>query len=110
MQTVLARPGESLASYFARATQFTNEFAVRAMECIQNRCLFFTKCGRIGIGAIDTRRDDVVCILSGSLFCFILRPSGSRYKLIGEAYVQGIMRGELFDTDAPIVEEYFVLC
>jgi hypothetical protein len=110
VQTVLAKPGESLTSYLARGAQFTNEFAIRTIECIQNRCLFFTKCGRMGIGAVDTRRDDVVCILFGSPFCFILRPCGSRYQLVGEAYVQGIMRGELFDTDAPRVEEDFVLC
>jgi len=64
----------------------------------------------MGIGAMDMRKADVVCILFGSPFCFILRSFGSRYKFVGEAYVQGVMGGELFDTDAPPVEEDFVLC
>jgi hypothetical protein len=110
VQTVSAKPGETSTSTSSSATQSVHEFAVRAFESLQNRCHFFTKCGRMGIGALDTRKADVVCILFGSPFCFILRPFGSRYKLVGEAYVQGVMGGELFNTDVPPVEEDFVLC
>lgn len=110
MHIVQARPGESFRSLYTRNLLLRAEFAVRTEECIRCRCVFLTKCGRIGIGALDTRRDDLVCILFGSPFCFILRPCGPRFKLVGDAYVQGVMRGEFFNTDASRIEEEFVLC
>jgi len=40
-----------------------------------------------------------VWLLKNADVPFILRPCGeSQYKLIGEAYVHGIMRGELVDA------------
>jgi hypothetical protein len=110
VQTVSVHSGEAFSSTSARSKQSVYEFVVRAIESLQNRCYFFTKCGRMGIGALHTRKADVVCILFGSPYCFILRPFESRYKLVGEAYVQGVMGGELFNTDAPPVEEDFVIC
>jgi Heterokaryon incompatibility protein (HET) len=109
VQKLSAKPRESTLSYLERCRQFTHEFTARVFECVINRCIFFTTCGQIGIGVMATRRDDVVCILFGSPLCFILRPCGSRFKLVGEAYVQGVMKGEFLDTDAVQVKD-FVLC
>ena len=52
---------------------------------------------------------DVVCIFHGAEVPFVLRPEANdRYRLLGEAYVHGIMDGEFMDT-APAIES-FILC
>jgi hypothetical protein len=46
---------------------------------------------------------DLVCVLAGGAIPFVLRqdlrssPSKRRFKLVGEAYVHGIMHGEAAD-------------
>ena len=42
-------------------------------------------------------RGDVVCVLRGCRAPVILRPVGTRYQVIGDAYVYGFMRGEAFE-------------
>jgi hypothetical protein len=37
---------------------------------------------------------DIVVVLFGCIMPFVLRPHGIEYKLVGEAYVHGIMKGE----------------
>ena len=53
----------------------------------------------LGTGLDGTRVGDIVCVLFGSDVPFILRQVGDQgnYKLIGECYVAGIMRGEALD-------------
>lgn len=56
-----------------------------------------TKRGFIGTVPRGTKKGDVVCVLYGGQTPFILRPSESRpgmYRLIGDAYVHGLMQGE----------------
>lgn len=62
--------------------------------CLCLRRFFVTKKGYIGIGPACMQEGDRVCLLSGAIVPFILRPDGDQHKLIGEAYVHGIMRGE----------------
>lgn len=39
---------------------------------------------------------DSICLLEGCTVPVILRPCGGGYKLIGEAFVHGIMKGEFW--------------
>jgi hypothetical protein len=56
---------------------------------------FVTKKGHLGLGLDHAEPGDVVVVLSGSQVPFVLRKSVSgRYKIVGEAYVDGIMDGE----------------
>ena len=96
--------------YFTRHIRFVLPFQERYSNNTAGRCLFTTKCGRMGIGAFHMRKGDAVCVLYGSPFCFILRPHGSNYKLIGDAYVHGVMHGELFEGNILKGERDFVLC
>ena len=60
------------------------------------RRLFVTKKGYIGLGAKSVQRGDKVFVFPGGLVPFVLRgPIEGYYRLIGEAYVHGIMRGEV---------------
>ncbi|KAF5530977.1 heterokaryon incompatibility protein [Fusarium mexicanum] len=61
----------------------------------KGRGLFVTDNGRLGWGLPSTKAGDEVWILEGCRVPCLLRPSGDgRYKLVGEAYVHGIMHGE----------------
>jgi len=70
------------------------------------RRLFRTSRGYLGIGPEDTQPGDRICILTGGHMPLVMRPTedflmlrdtlyrGSRWTLIGESYVHGIMDGE----------------
>ena len=61
------------------------------------RLLFVTERGDLGMGPTVLEVGDEVWILPGADVPLILRPSASsvkEYRLVGEAYVHGIMQGE----------------
>lgn len=62
------------------------------------RALFFTESGRIGLGHDLTSVGDQVYLFQGADVPFIVRKCQGidKYKIVGEAYVHGIMRGEAF--------------
>lgn len=62
-----------------------------------NRCLFATAKGGFGLGPLITRPGDVCCLIFGADIAFVLRPSSdtSGYRLLGEAFVHGVMNGEI---------------
>lgn len=62
-----------------------------------SRRLFVTKAGYIGLAPPSAQPGDVVALLSGGRVPFIIRKDNSseHYHIVGEAYVHGIMDGEL---------------
>jgi len=64
------------------------------------RRVFSTDNGLLGSGQEGIHVGDVVCVLYGGCAPFILRQVSNQghYKLIGEAYVHGIMHGEAIDA------------
>ena len=85
-------------------------------RALHNRRFFRTKKGYYGIAHRTVRTGDLCCVFRGANMPFVVRGEGvsqgsivggkrkrglsacvvDRYLLVGEAYVQGIMRGELF--------------
>lgn len=60
------------------------------------RRLFRTRDNHIGIAAQSMCKDDEIWVLAGVAVPMILRRCGvGEWKLVGEAYVHGIMKGEL---------------
>ncbi|KAF3041356.1 hypothetical protein E8E12_008168 [Didymella heteroderae] len=63
----------------------------------RGKSVFLTKSGRFGLAnsaAMEVR--DVCCIFLGATVPFVLAPAGrGRYRLVGEAYLHGVMAGEL---------------
>ncbi|KAK4064350.1 hypothetical protein Trihar35433_7867 [Trichoderma harzianum] len=64
-----------------------------------NRRVFRTKTGYYGLAHRLIREGDVCCVFPGLRVPFVLRPVGRNggglaYKLVGDAYVHGVMRGE----------------
>jgi hypothetical protein len=61
-----------------------------------NRRFFRTEKGRLGWGPDQMREGDVVCVVSGGAVPLVLRGLGEReFEVIGDAYVHGIMDGEV---------------
>ena len=60
-----------------------------------SRSVFTMDDSNIGLGPREMRKDDLVCILYGCRLPVVLRRDGRSYNLIGPAYVNGAMGGEL---------------
>ncbi|MCJ1383970.1 hypothetical protein MMC17_007084 [Xylographa soralifera] len=58
------------------------------------RKFFTTTRGTIGLGPQSIRPGDSICIFRGGLVPFVLRKDGTRHRLVGEAYVHGVMDGQ----------------
>ena len=61
---------------------------------------FITKSGYIGLGPMTCQPDDVIAIFGGANVPYVLRScenSGRGYSLVGEAFVYGLMDGEVLD-------------
>lgn len=85
-------------------------FATVIWNCAMGRKLCTTKLGYIGFVPPLVAKDDVICLIQGAQVPFVLRSaqgsgSGSvnisvrQYQLVGEAYVHGIMDGELIGRE-----------
>jgi len=88
-------------------------FSVVFGDVYGRRRLFVTAKGYLGLGPSSLQVGDKVYILKGANVPFLLREqeredsregatsneSEMNYKLVGEAYIHGIMNGELFDKD-----------
>lgn len=70
---------------------------------------FITSQGYVGLGPDDMEVGDVVSIFYGAPVPFVLRPvDDGKFKLMGEAYVHGIMDGEFMKEEREEVS--FYLC
>lgn len=77
------------------------------------RKLFFTKHGYLGLGPESAQIGDSVCIFRGAAGPFVCRcrrdeasDSGTtRFQIVGESYVHGIMHGEATRMDHVVMEE-----
>ncbi|KAH8589839.1 heterokaryon incompatibility protein-domain-containing protein [Bisporella sp. PMI_857] len=58
------------------------------------RTLAVTESGYLGPVPEGTQQGDCICILLGAGVPFILRPEGDYWRLIGESYFYGLMKGE----------------
>jgi hypothetical protein len=67
-------------------------------ECLQGTLtgwkFVITKRGFAGVVPNLSQVDDVVAIMKGGCVPFVLRESGEKWRLVGECYVHGIMKGE----------------
>ncbi|KAH7071574.1 heterokaryon incompatibility protein-domain-containing protein [Paraphoma chrysanthemicola] len=71
-----------------------DRWAPTMRNIMRRRRLFVSQNGDIGIGPSDAQAGDIVFIISGCNFPFVLRPSGDSFAVVGEAYIHGQMNGE----------------
>ncbi|KAK7216582.1 hypothetical protein V2G26_004585 [Clonostachys chloroleuca] len=81
--------------FHIRYKEYTRPFYEKAGRALSNRTFFTTENGFSGVGPYDTQPGDVAVVLYGSQRCTVLRPDGDFYRIVGDAYVYGAMRGEM---------------
>jgi Heterokaryon incompatibility protein (HET) len=74
-------------------------FVNRMELLIEGRRLVKTSKGYLGLAPGRAELGDVVALVKGGQLPLILRASGSHWELVGDAYVHGMMQGELFDVE-----------
>ncbi|KAF2177739.1 hypothetical protein K469DRAFT_676716 [Zopfia rhizophila CBS 207.26] len=86
------------------------ETAAAFAKRLSNGTLCFTKKGYLGLVPGDARVGDEVCVFHGGATPFILRRNESKHGhvLIGEAYIHGIMHGEVMDYTHVRVKSFAV--
>ncbi|VUC25578.1 unnamed protein product [Clonostachys rosea] len=97
-------PAEFLPDFpsHIRYKEYTRPFYEKAGRALGNRN------GLSGVGPYDTQSGDVAVVIYGSRRCTVLRPDGDFYRVVGDAYVHGAMRGEMVQG-LNIDERVFVL-
>jgi hypothetical protein len=59
--------------------------------------LFKTTSKDFGVGPVDMKIGDKLCVLLGAEVPFLLRPKGDGYLVVGECYVYDLMHGEVLE-------------
>ena len=59
------------------------------------RAFCFTDCGRLCLAPAHTQVNDIVTVFGGGQKLYVLRPNGRKYQYVGDAYIHGVMNGEL---------------
>jgi hypothetical protein len=80
--------------------------SIREEPKLQGRSFCVTENGHVCNAMHQAEQGDVVAAFGGAERLFILRPVGERYRLVGEAYVEGLMSGEAYEGLDPDVVDY----
>jgi hypothetical protein len=72
----------------------------------KGRKLGCTRGGRFYNARQGTSAGDAIVALQGSDQLFVLRPTGTTYKLIGDIFVDGLMNGEAYVNKDPQEVDY----
>ncbi|KAF2485505.1 heterokaryon incompatibility protein-domain-containing protein [Neohortaea acidophila] len=74
----------------------------------RGRVVFASATGYIGLAPHGTMEGDLIFVVIGADVPFVLRPCEQGYELIGEAYVQGAMSGQVMERDDIVVQDIFL--
>jgi heterokaryon incompatibility protein (HET) len=104
--------GRTLDS-FSPSDNLSQEEAMAASELdrhtrYRGRSFCITEQNRLCSGANEVRKGDAIAAFEGTDRLYILRPVGERYRLIGEAYVDGLMQGEAYEGVDPNEVDYTI--
>ncbi|UPL00043.1 hypothetical protein LCI18_010977 [Fusarium solani-melongenae] len=65
---------------------------------LKGRTLFKTANGRLGMARTNVKEGDIVTVIWSVPAPIVLQAQGSQYRFLGDAYVEGIMKGEFLDA------------
>ncbi|KAH8756473.1 heterokaryon incompatibility protein-domain-containing protein [Hyaloscypha sp. PMI_1271] len=86
-------------------TKMSQIFSRRLTKSITGRRFVRTQGGYIGLAVFDARRGDHIAVFAGGAVPLVVRDTGEReveekeWKLVGDAYIHGIMFGKDFNED-----------
>ena len=75
-------------------TRSEARFLERANYYLAGRSIFRTYAGLFGLAPCTAREKDVMVVLLGCRSPLVLRPAGSKYRIVGVAYCHGFIHGE----------------
>jgi hypothetical protein len=75
-------------------TRSEERFLEGAHNSWRGRSVFRTRAGFFGLAPCAAREEDVLVVLLGCRSPLVLRPAGSKYRILGVAYCGGFMCGE----------------
>ena len=107
MRNALPHERSELVDDGVSIVQFTN--------CIMDRRFCVTEKGHMSLVTEYAQPGDLLCILFGGRVPFVLRPSRPddhscrEFRIVGEAYVHGVMHGEVFDSADVEAEEFTII-
>ncbi len=84
-------------------------FHTQAQRCCRAKHFFITSDGWIGTAPASIETEDMLILVSGVPFPLVVRPSvrsDGAYELLGPAYIQGVMHGELWPEDEESLENF----
>lgn len=87
---------------------------VSSMKYLQGRQLFHTQAGAFGYTKKGVQAGDMVCLLTGLPVFHVLRKAGEAedgeqsWKIVGDAYLQGLMNGEVDEMDIDVEDVVLV--
>jgi hypothetical protein len=86
------------------------EAITRAWSVTIDRPFMTTQAGAFGLASQYAQPGDVICLLLGCTYPVILRPDGDsgEFRLVGEAFIHGVMEGELLAQGIDDVEEFII--
>jgi hypothetical protein len=92
---------ETVLRLVSRGDEKIIEFPSIFEYTMTGRCFVKLDTGHVGIVPKDTRLGDLAVIIRGARTPFILRPSetGRSFQLVGDCYIRGLMKGEVFGMD-----------
>jgi hypothetical protein len=105
LSELLACTGKNL--YKLTDTGNMDRYLTSVLWYCHGRSLIVTENGLIGLAPTATRPGDLICVLLGCASPLLLRPAGAenaQYQVVGECYVDGIMKAEAFL--GPLAENY----
>ncbi|RDW65565.1 hypothetical protein BP5796_10257 [Coleophoma crateriformis] len=62
-----------------------------------DRRIFKTKKKYLGLACSDAQPGDMIAVFKGGRLPLVIRSGGSKWRLIGDSYLHGIMKGEAFE-------------
>ena len=74
-------------------------FHLALVRSARNKSFIVTGRGMFGMSATETQKGDPVVVLAGLRLPVILRRVGASFRVIGHAYVDGLMNGEAWTGD-----------
>ena len=91
---------ESMKKDWDKVEDEKPELYCYTMSTVHKMRPFMTEKGYVGVGPEHLFEGDMICILLGGTVPFVLRPHPTKqdgYRVVGEAYVYGIMDGEYME-------------
>jgi hypothetical protein len=97
--------GEVVATIGGVAKSFEEAINLASLMRLSGRCFFITDEEMIGLGPANLQKGDIITLIFGSGLPLALRNAPESFRLIGPAYVHGVMHGERFDRTQFVAAE-----